>query len=141
MKQREAVEFVCRSRNQVVAVRGVAGAGKTTMPKALAKLAMVAQGLRDLEWRDNAALNALAGLPGRFRCPAILFTRLIEMSGKPNIASNTGDEKTKVAAEHAQDILLKRGYTALLNLDECFVRLRDQTSRAPLQRESAGLPM
>ena len=34
-EQREAVEFVCRSRNQVVAVRGVAGAGKTTMLKAL----------------------------------------------------------------------------------------------------------
>jgi conjugative relaxase-like TrwC/TraI family protein len=34
-EQKEAVEFVCRSRNQVVAVRGVAGAGKTTMLKAL----------------------------------------------------------------------------------------------------------
>jgi conjugative relaxase-like TrwC/TraI family protein len=34
-EQYEAVEFICRSRNQVVAVRGVAGAGKTTMLKAL----------------------------------------------------------------------------------------------------------
>ena len=34
-EQKEAVEFVCRSCNQVVAVRGVAGAGKTTMLKAL----------------------------------------------------------------------------------------------------------
>ena len=34
-EQKEAVEFVCRSKNQVVAVRGVAGAGKTTMLKAL----------------------------------------------------------------------------------------------------------
>jgi hypothetical protein len=34
-EQYEAVEYVCRSRNQVVAVRGVAGAGKTTMLKAL----------------------------------------------------------------------------------------------------------
>ena len=34
-EQKKSVEFVCRSRNQVVAVRGVAGAGKTTMLKAL----------------------------------------------------------------------------------------------------------
>jgi ATP-dependent exoDNAse (exonuclease V) alpha subunit len=34
-EQYQAVEFICRSRNQVVAVRGVAGAGKTTMLQAL----------------------------------------------------------------------------------------------------------
>ena len=34
-EQKEAVAFVCRSRNQVVAVRGIAGTGKTTMLKAL----------------------------------------------------------------------------------------------------------
>ena len=34
-EQRQAVEFVCRSRCQIMAVRGVAGAGKTTMLKAL----------------------------------------------------------------------------------------------------------
>ena len=36
-EQGEAVRFVCRSTNQVVAVRGVAGAGKTTMLKELSR--------------------------------------------------------------------------------------------------------
>jgi conjugative relaxase-like TrwC/TraI family protein len=34
-EQTQAVEFVCRSKNQVIAIRGVAGAGKTTTLKAL----------------------------------------------------------------------------------------------------------
>ena len=34
-EQKEAVEFVCRSRNQVVGVRGLAGAGKSTLLKNL----------------------------------------------------------------------------------------------------------
>ena len=34
-EQREAVEFVCSTKDKVVAVRGVAGAGKTTTLKEL----------------------------------------------------------------------------------------------------------
>lgn len=64
---------------------------EAVFPIAIAKLATVAQLLRNLECRDTAALDALAGLRP-LRCPGI-FSRLIEMSRETDLVRPSKDCK------------------------------------------------
>ena len=114
-EQKEAVEFVCRTRNQVVAIRGVAGAGKTTMLKALDKqlnsagrellyLAPTASAVKTLHREGFAKATTVAGyLTLARKQPYVQAIIVIDEAGLQS--NRQGAEVLALAQKHRQRIV------------------------------------
>jgi ATP-dependent exoDNAse (exonuclease V) alpha subunit len=114
-EQKEAVGFVCRSRNQVVAVRGIAGAGKTTMLRALDRqlvdagremlyLAPTASAVKTLQGEGfEKATTVAAYLTGAPKQPHTGAVIIIDEAGLQS--SKQGTDVLALAQKHRQRVV------------------------------------
>ncbi len=117
VEQKKGIEFVCHSKDQVMAIRGIAGAGKTTMLKELDKnlthvsrlyLAPTASAVAVLKAEGFSATTVSDYLNkcSNFQEPEEWKGALIVVDEAGMLSQKQGSELLRYAGSHANRVLL-----------------------------------